>query len=111
MKENEARQQEYLTLLAEIRGFNETTSAQASQLMQTWDDHKSRFEQIDDGLIQAFSSLTDQVTQYVQATSKITNDLDNSFGSINLSLRGFVEEFREALEEQQDANQETRDTN
>jgi methyl-accepting chemotaxis protein len=111
MQENEARQKEYLSLLGEIRGFNEKTSAQASQLMETWDDHKARFEQIDAGLSGAFSALTDQVEKNVLAASQVSKKMGDTFNQAVEELAGLIEDLTEAAEKQRGADPETRDTN
>ena len=100
IQENGSRQQEYSLLLEEIRGFNETTSTQAVQLMQAWENHKTRFEQIDGGLSQAFSDLSGQIQQYVQLTQTITDQIDNSLNSAVGTLGGFLEDLNDTLENQ-----------
>lgn len=96
--ENRARQEEYTSLIEEIRTFNEATSSQAQQLLQTWDSHKTRFEQIDQGLAQAFVALSDQIEQYVQSTQSITSDIDRNLGSGVATLGGFMEDLQDAHE-------------
>ena len=68
IEENSERQEEYASLLTEIKGFNENTNIQAQQLMQTWEDHKTRFQEIDSGLTGLWA-LSEQIQQYVQSTS------------------------------------------
>ncbi len=99
IQENGERQEEYASLLAEIRGFNENTNAQAQQLIQTWEGHRTRFEEIDSGLTTAFGALSEQIRQYVQSTQTITNDIDSKLGSAVAQLGGMVEDLTSALEE------------
>ena len=99
IQENGGRQQEYASLLTEIRGFNETTSSQATQLKKIWEDHRTRFTQIDDGLSQAFLSLNDQIQQYVQLTQSVTNKIDIDLSSAVVHLGGLVEDLTETLED------------
>ena len=96
--ESRARQEEYTSLIGEIRAFNEATSSQAQQLVQTWDSHKTRFEQIDQGLAQAFVALSDQIEQYVQSTQSITSDIDKNLGNGVATLGGFMEDLQDAHE-------------
>ena len=77
LEENYERQEEYASLLLEIRGFNESTNVQAKQLMETWTNHNARFEAIGAGLTTAFEALSEQIQQYVQSTQTITNDIDS----------------------------------
>lgn len=99
IEENGERQEEYASLLTEIKGFNENTNIQAQQLMQTWEGHKTRFEEIDSGLTTAFGALSEQIQQYVQSTQTITNDIDSKLGAALGQLGGMVEELTDALEE------------
>lgn len=99
IQENGERQEEYASLLVEIRGFNENTNTQAQQLMRTWEGHKTRFEEIDSGLTTAFGALSEQIQQYVQSTQTITNDIDSKLGTAVAQLGGMVEDLTNALEE------------
>ena len=105
--ENGERQEEYASLLAEIRGFNDNTNTQAQQLMQTWEAHKARFEEIDSGLTTAFGALSEQIQQYVLSTQTITNDIDSKLGSAVAQLGGMVEDLTNALEEFRSEEQES----
>jgi hypothetical protein len=99
IQENGERQEEYASLLVEIRGFNENTNTQAQQLLQTWEGHKTRFVEIDSGLTTAFGALSEQIQQYVQSTQTITNDIDSKLGAAVGQLGGMVEDLTNALEE------------
>lgn len=99
IQENGERQEEYASLLVEIRGFNENTNTQAQQLLQTWEGHKTRFAEIDSGLTTAFGALSEQIQQYVQSTQTITNDIDSKLGAAVGQLGGMVEDLTNALEE------------
>jgi len=106
MKENEARHQEYVSLLTEIRGFNEATSAQAQELKSSWEAHKTRFKQIDEGLIQAFDGVRGQLEQFVQSTQTTTNDIDKHLTNAVGTLGGFVEDLKDLLEDLKDLRED-----
>ena len=67
--------------------------------MKTWEDHKTRFEEIDSGLTDAFRELSNQIQQYVESTQTVTNDIDRHLGSALAQLAGMVEDLTNALDE------------
>ena len=97
LEENVKRQEQYGKFIADIRGFNELTTQQSTELKDVWSAHETRFQAIDEGLTKAFIALDEQIKQYVQESQAATRGMSDHFIKSVDMLEGAISEFGEIV--------------
>ena len=93
--------------IADIRGFNELTTQQSTELKDVWSAHETRFQAIDEGLTKAFIALDEQIKQYVQSSQAATREMDEHFTHSVGILSGAIEDFNESMVEHKASKEPT----